>query len=91
MAESKYELFNMCPFVMVSVGGGGGILGVESESYIWTHIPCLGHNCRLWTYKIDENGKVYAEGCSLQFVGLTKEEIKKNFEIKNKVIEENRE
>ena len=85
-----YELFNMCPFAMASVGGGGGFLGVESENYTWTHISCLECNCRLWTYKTDENGEVYAQGCSLQFVGLNKKEIDKNFEIKNKIIEENK-
>ncbi|MBU1045109.1 MAG: hypothetical protein KJ915_12015 [Candidatus Omnitrophica bacterium] len=85
---SEYQLFNMCPFSVASIGGGGSFLGVGSESYTWTHFHCLKSNCRLWVYKVDEKGEIFAEGCSLQFVGLNKNEISKNQEIKNKKIEE---
>lgn len=85
----EYQLFNMCPFTVVSVGGGGSFNGVGSESYVWTHSPCLEGNCRLWTYKVNEKGEIYAQGCSFQFMGLNKEEISKNYEIKNKIIAEN--
>jgi len=87
----EYQLFNMCPFTIASVGGGGSFAGVGSESYTWTHSPCLEGNCRLWTYKLDEKGEVYVQGCSLQFIGLNKEEIIKNLEIKNKIITETNE
>lgn len=78
---AEYQLFNMCPFAMASVGGGGSFNGVGSESYTWTHVPCLKDNCRLWNYKLDEKGEIYAQGCSLQFIGFNKDEIIKNFEI----------
>ena len=39
--------------------------------------------CRLWTLKINSNGEVYAQGCSMQFQGLSEEEIVNNFAIKN--------
>ncbi|MFH2139008.1 MAG: zinc ribbon domain-containing protein [Candidatus Omnitrophota bacterium] len=83
---AEYQLFDMCPFTMASIGGGGSFGGVGSESYTWTHSTCLKSNCRLWTYKVDEKGEIFAEGCSLQFIGLNKNEISKNFEIKNKII-----
>ena len=47
---------------------------------------CMQKYCRLWTIKIDSDGKKYAEGCVMQFQGLTEEEIIKNFEIKNEQI-----
>jgi hypothetical protein len=84
----EYQLFNMCPFAVASIGGGGSFGGVGSESYTWTHYSCLESNCKLWIYKLNEKGEVCAEGCSLQFIGLNKDEINKNFEIKNKIIAE---
>jgi len=33
--------------------------------------------------KIDNSGEVYAQGCAMQFQGLSKEEIARNFAIKN--------
>jgi hypothetical protein len=36
--------------------------------------------------KTDKKGEVYAQGCSLQFMGLGREEIEKNFSIKNRQI-----
>ena len=39
--------------------------------------------------KIDGNGEVYAQGCAMQFQGLSKEEITRNFAIKNtQILEE---
>ena len=46
----------------------------------------MKEHCRLWIYKTSEKGEIYAQGCSLQFLGLSQEEITKNFTIKNKQI-----
>ena len=78
---SYYQPFNMCPFTIASVGGGGGI-GFDIQSYTWTHSPCMETNCKLWTYKVDSEGKIYAEGCHFEFLSLSKEEILRNKEIK---------
>ena len=49
----------------------------------------MRENCRLWTYKTNEKGEIYAQGCSMQFMGLNEEEIKRNFTIKNtKILQE---
>jgi hypothetical protein len=77
----------MCPFAVASIGGGGSVMGVGSEKYTWTHYQCLERNCRLWTFKLDENGSTYTEGCSLQFIGLSKDEIIKNNDMKIGIVE----
>ena len=77
----------MCPFTQVKIGGGGGI-GFDVESYVWTHGRCIGTFCRLYTYKFDSDGEIYAEGCNFQFLGLSREEIQQNFALKNKIIEQ---
>ncbi len=82
---SDYVPFDMCPFTQVKVGGGGSIGGFGGESYVWTHGQCIGQFCRLYTFKFDENGQVYAQGCNLQFLGLTPDEIRLNFELKNQM------
>jgi len=43
----------------------------------------MKEHCRLWTYRTAVKGEIYAQGCSLQFLGLSEEEIKKNFSLKN--------
>ena len=83
------QLFDMCPFAIAQTGKGSAIAGIGVKKNKWQHLRCIRKYCRLWTLKIDGNGEVYARGCSMQFQGLTKEEIVKNFEIKNKqIIEE---
>lgn len=77
---SDYALFDMCPFTQVQIGGGGG----GFESYVWTHGKCIRTYCKLYTAKFDETGKVYAEGCSLQFLGLTQLEILQNAELRRR-------
>ena len=89
MSEEEYQIFDMCPFTMAKIGGTGGF-AYHQDSFIWTHNPCLREHCRLWTYKIDSNKQVYAEGCSMQFIGLSEEEIRKNFELKTEIIEKNK-
>lgn len=84
---SDYAAFVMCPFTQVKVGGGGSIGGFGGESYVWTHGQCIGHYCRLYTFKFDKNDAVYAEGCNLQFLGLSPDEIRLNFQMKNQIIE----
>jgi len=80
---SDYASFAMCPFTQVQIGGGGGV-GFNVESYVWTHGKCMGTYCKLYTAKFDETGKVYAEGCSLQFLGLTQLEILQNAELRGR-------
>ena len=88
--SSGYTPFEMCPFTQVSVGGGATIGGIGGERYVWTHGRCIGQYCRLYTYKFDENGEVYAEGCNLQFLGLSADEIRLNQEFKRNAIQNDR-
>jgi hypothetical protein len=81
--ENEYQLFNMCPFNMAQTGRGLSIVGFSESKNKWQHARCMQKYCRLWTWKIDENGAVYGQGCSLQFLGLSKEEIERNFSHKN--------
>ena len=81
--EKSYHLFDMCPFGMAQTGKGLSIVGFGDAKNKWQHARCMQQYCRLWTWKNDEKGEVYAQGCSLQFLGLSKEEIKRNFTIKN--------
>jgi hypothetical protein len=81
-----YPFFDICPFTVAKVGGGGGI-GFDVQSYTWIHSPCLKEHCRLWTYKFDDEKKVFAEGCSMQFMGLSNDEIKRNQEEKKRLAE----
>ncbi len=85
---SDYALFGMCPLTQVKIGGGLTLGGVGTSEYVWTHGECIGKFCRLYTYKLDENGEIYAQGCNLQFLGLTRDEINQNFDIKNAIISE---
>ena len=82
----KYQLFDMCPFVIAQTGKGLAIAGIGEKKNKWQHLRCIQKYCRLWTLKIDGDGEVYARGCAMQFQGLTNEEIVKNFEIKNRQI-----
>jgi DNA repair exonuclease SbcCD ATPase subunit len=84
--EQTYQLFDMCPFNMAQTGKGLSIVGFGESKNKWQHARCMQKYCRLWTWKTDENGEVYGQGCSLQFLGLNKEEIKKNFLLKNRQI-----
>jgi len=83
---STYVPFDMCPLTQVNVGGSMTIGGTGGGSYSWTHGQCIGKYCKLYTFKTDENGTVYAEGCNLEFQGLTESEIKRNFAIKAELI-----
>lgn len=65
----KYKLFNMCPFTMAEIGGGGSISGWGGELYTWTHNECIGMYCRLWTFVPRENGEEAFQGCSLELIG----------------------
>jgi len=86
--DAVYQPFNMCPFTMAQIGGGGGI-GFDVQSYTWVHSPCMKTNCRLWVYKFEKE-EVWTQGCSLQFLGLSDEGIKKDFALKTKLIKENK-
>jgi hypothetical protein len=87
--ENAYQLFDMCPFNMAQTGRGLSIAGFGESKNKWQHARCMQKYCRLWTWKIDENGVAYGQGCSLQFLGLSKEEIEKNFSRKNlQILEE---
>lgn len=83
---SDYQLFNMCPFTMAQVGGGGGV-GFDVQAYVWTHGPCMKQYCKLWRYKKAEDGKMY-EGCVFEYMGLNIETIKENKEMQTKLIDE---
>ncbi len=83
-----YIRYGMCPFAVASIGGGMSIDGVGSEKYTWTHYLCLAENCKIWTYKINQQGEVYAEGCSMQFAGLTQDEIIRNSKIKSGLLQQ---
>lgn len=84
---SDYALFDMCPFTQVQIGGGGGI-GFDIQQYVWTHGQCIRYYCKLYVAKFDEQtGQVYAEGCSLQFLGLTQLEILQNMALRERMIE----
>jgi hypothetical protein len=86
---SEYQLFDMCPFAIAQTGKGLVIAGIGDKKNKWQHLRCIQKYCRLWTLKIDDNGEVYAQGCGMQFQGLSKEEIAKNFAIKNtRILEE---
>ena len=76
----------MCPFTQVKVGGGMTIRGAGGESYTWTHGQCIGRFCKLYTFKTDDRGEVYAEGCNVEFQGLSEQEIRRNMEIKRDLI-----
>jgi hypothetical protein len=82
----SYAPFDMCPFVMAEIGGSLSVGGLGGGKYTWTHMRCIRQKCRLWTYKFDESNNFIAEGCNMQFIGLTTSEIKKNFEMKNEAI-----
>ena len=82
-AGKVYQLFDMCPFGMAQTGKGLTIVGFGDTKNKLQHARCMQKYCRLWTIKTDERGAVYAQGCSLQFLGLSKEEISENFSIKN--------
>ncbi len=81
--ENAYQLFDMCPFVIAQYGKGLSFAGFGETKNKSQHGCCMKEYCRLWTYRTAENGEIYAQGCSLQFLGLNEEEIKKNFSIKN--------
>ena len=86
---NEYQLFDMCPFAIAQAGKGLAIAGLGDKKSKWQHLRCVQKYCRLWTLKIDSNGEVYAQGCAMQFQGLSKEEIARNFEIKNtRILEE---
>ena len=88
--EKTYQLFDMCPFGMAQTGKGLSIVGFGETKNKWQHARCMQKYCRLWTWKTDKKGVIYAQGCSLQFLGLSKEEIEKNFSIKNtELLEDN--
>lgn len=82
----KYQLFDMCPFVIAQTGMGLPIIGLGETKNKWQHGRCMKEYCRLWTWKIDNKGQSYAQGCSLQFLGLSEGEIAKNFSVKNRQI-----
>jgi len=82
----KYQLFDMCPFVIAQTGMGLPIIGLGETKNKWQHGRCMKEYCRLWTWKIDNKGQSYAQGCSLQFLGLSEGEITKNFSVKNRQI-----
>jgi len=84
----EYQLFDMCPFVIAQTGKGISIGFGESKNR-WQHGRCMQEYCRLWTWKTDEKGEPYAQGCALQFLGLSPEEISWNFSIKNRQILDN--
>ena len=73
----------MCPFAIKQTGKGLKIAGIGDKKNKWQHMRCIQKYCRLWTLKIDDNGEVYAQGCGMQFQGLSKEEIARNFAVKN--------
>ena len=81
--EKINQLFDMCPFTMVQTGKGLSIAGFGETKNKFQHGRCMQKYCRLWTLKINEKGDTYAQGCSLQFLGLNKEEIEQNFTLKN--------
>ena len=84
-----YQLFDMCPFGMAQTGKGISIAGIGETKNKRLRARCMQKYCRLWTWKMDEMGVVYAQGCSLQFLGLSREEIAKNFSLKNlQILEE---
>jgi hypothetical protein len=79
----------MCPFSIAQTGKGLAIAGIGDKKNKWQHLRCIQKYCRLWTLKIDDSGEVYAQGCGMQFQGLSKEEIARNFAIKNtRILEE---
>ena len=80
---SDYKKLDMCPFTVAKIGGGGGV-GFDIESYVWTHSPCIRDLCRLWVVRkvATENGTFYTHGCSLQFLGQTPEEIEMNYKLR---------
>ena len=79
----------MCPFGIAQAGKGLTIAGIGDKKNKWQHLRCIQQYCRLWTLKTDESGEIYAQGCAMQFQGLTKEEITRNFAIKNtQILEE---
>ncbi|MEJ2270336.1 MAG: hypothetical protein P8Y04_11285 [Desulfobulbaceae bacterium] len=84
--RDKYQLFDMCPFVIAQTGMGLPIIGLGETKNKWQHGRCMKEYCRLWTWKIDNKGQSYAQGCSLQFLGLSEGEITKNFSVKNRQI-----
>ena len=84
--EQTYQLFDMCPFNMAQTGKGLSIVGFGETKNKWQHARCMQKYCRLWTWKTDDTGAVYGQGCSLQFLGLNKGEIEKNFLLKNRQI-----
>jgi hypothetical protein len=83
VTANVYQLFDMCPFGMAQTGKGLSIVGFSETKNKLQHARCMKKYCRLWTLKADDKGAVYAQGCSLQFLGLSKEEITRNFSIKN--------
>ncbi|MFC1845211.1 hypothetical protein ACFLZ5_10565, partial [Thermodesulfobacteriota bacterium] len=83
LKENVYQVFDMCPFVIAQRDTGLSFPGFGETKNKWQHGSCMKENCRLWTYKIAEKGEVFAQGCSLQFLGLSEEEIRRNFTIKN--------
>lgn len=84
--EQTYQLFDMCPFNMAQTGKSLSIVGFGETKNKWQHARCMQKFCRLWTWKTDDTGAVYGQGCSLQFLGLKKGEIEKNFLLKNRQI-----
>ena len=82
----KYQLFDMCPFVIAQTGMRLPIIGLGETKNKWQHGRCMKEYCRLWTWKIDDKGQSYAQGCSLQFLGLSERDIAKNFSVKNRQI-----
>lgn len=85
---SNYVPFNMCPLTQVKVGGSLTVGGTGGGSYVWSHSPCMGSFCKLYAFKFDEQGELYAEGCNLEFQGMTEEEIKQNIQAKVAIMNE---
>ena len=81
---SEYQKHDMCPFTVAKIGGGGTVAGFGGESYTCTHSPCIRDLCRLWVVKKVAKGDetYYTEGCALQFLGLSAEEIDVNEQIR---------
>jgi hypothetical protein len=81
--DNGYHLFDMCPFAIAQTGKGLSIAVFGENKNKWQHGRCMQKYCRLWTMKFADNGDILAQGCSLQFLGLSKEEVENNFKYKN--------
>ena len=83
-------LYSVCPFTIFETRTPDDIGDIIEGAYVWKHNECIREYCRLWTYKAGKDGSPRYEGCALEFIGSTDEEIELNQKARKEIIDRNK-